>query len=199
MTIILTLTIPHRLCSCLDEREELLVKLKAATSVDLSDYVISTTRASAKQCEPADVISEYIEVVEDMSSKLMQSVQRQEEVLKDILVANDNFIKARKSDPITLQRDKMVRIGVMFVMYYVVYLFDSGYCNATEHLTVLCAHFLFSLFFCGIRSRVWSKALLDSSHCTLSSPQGQHSMPICRSNRNVLCSFCSAIALIVSI
>jgi ALIX V-shaped domain binding to HIV len=147
MTIILPLTIPHRLCSCLDEREELLVKLKAATSVDLSDYVISTTRASAKQCEPADVISEYIEVVEDISSKLMQSVQRQEEVLKDILVANDNFIKARKSDPITLQRDKMVRIGVMFVMYYVVYLFDSGYCNATEHLTVLCAHFLFSLFF----------------------------------------------------
>jgi hypothetical protein len=126
------------------------VKLKAATSVDLSDYVISTTRASAKQCEPADVIAEYIEEVEDISSKLMQSVQRQEDVLKEILVANDNFIKARKSDPITLQRDKMVRIGVIFVLYCIVYFFDSGYYNATEHLTVLFAHFLFSLFFVAL-------------------------------------------------
>jgi hypothetical protein len=108
------------------------LKLKAATSVDMSDYVISTTRSSAKQCEPADVIAEYIEVVEDISSKLMQSVQRQAEVLKDILLANDNFIKARKSDPITLQRDKMVRVGVVFVGHCTVRIRDTSYSDTTE-------------------------------------------------------------------
>lgn len=99
------------MCLYSDEREELLVKLKAATSVDISDYVISTTRSSQSNPEPADVINEYLEEVEDISTKLTRSVQQQDDILKDILLANDNFIKARKSDPITLQRDKMVRIG----------------------------------------------------------------------------------------
>ena len=85
--------------------------MKAATSVDISDYVISTTRSSQSNPEPADVINEHLEEVEDISTKLTRSVQQQDDILKDILLANDNFIKARKSDPITLQRDKMVRIG----------------------------------------------------------------------------------------
>ena len=33
----------------------------------------------------------------------------QDDLLKEILIGNENFIKARKSDPITVKRDTMVR------------------------------------------------------------------------------------------
>lgn len=98
-----------------DEREDLLAKLKAAASVDISVHVISTTRSSETYLEPADVITAYLEEAQGIANMLKRSVERQEEILKTILLANDNFIKARKSDPITLQRDNMVRIDVEIV------------------------------------------------------------------------------------
>ena len=92
----------------LDEREKLLEELKSITSLDISSYLISMDGSAHQNVEPSDIIAGYLSEAQRTAAKIVTSVADQEEILRNILVANENFVKARKNDPITLQTDKMV-------------------------------------------------------------------------------------------
>ena len=59
--------------------------------------------------DPAEIISQHLSAAQDIGDRLTSSVMAQDDLLKEILIGNENFIKARKSDPITVKRDTMVR------------------------------------------------------------------------------------------
>lgn len=96
----------------LDDREALLVELTGFTSADISDFatlIKGNNSINKSNQDPAEIISQHLSAAQDIGDRLTSSVMAQDDLLKEILIGNENFIKARKSDPITVKRDTMVR------------------------------------------------------------------------------------------
>jgi hypothetical protein len=55
------------------------------------------------------VVNNHFDEAKDIALKVDNGIQKQIEVLKIILSANDNFNKARESDPLILERDEVIR------------------------------------------------------------------------------------------
>ena len=87
----------------------MLEELKTITSLDISNYLISMDGSAEHQnLEPSDIIAGYLSEAQRTAARIVTSVADQEEILRNILMANENFVKARKNDRITLQSDRMV-------------------------------------------------------------------------------------------
>lgn len=105
----MTLTHPS-ICSNTDDREALVKELTEYTSADISDFSTLVKASDKKQNQdPADIISQHLAAAQDVGDRITSSVISQDDLLKEILVGNENFVRARKSDPVTVQRDAMVR------------------------------------------------------------------------------------------
>ena len=98
------------ICSNTDDREALLKELAAYTSADISDFSTLVKPIDKKQNQdPTDIISQHLAAAQDVGDRITSSVMSQDDLLKEILIGNENFVRARKSDPVTVQRDAMVR------------------------------------------------------------------------------------------
>ena len=101
------------ICSNTDDREALLKELTEYTSADLSDSSTLVKPNDKKHNqEPADIISQHLAAAQDVGDRITSSVISQDDLLKEILIGNENFVRARKSDPVTVQRDAMVRYNM---------------------------------------------------------------------------------------
>lgn len=108
------LTLIHpSICSDTDDREALVKELTEYTSADISDFSTLVKASDKKQNQdPADIISQHLAAAQDVGDRITSSVISQDDLLKEILVGNENFVRARKSDPVTVQRDAMVRYAM---------------------------------------------------------------------------------------
>ena len=100
----------------------MLRELTGLTSADINDFttLIKENNSNHNQ-EPADVITLHLSSAQDIGDKLTSSVIAQDELLKEILIGNDNFISARKSDPVTVKRDAMVCYDMIHVLFFAVF------------------------------------------------------------------------------
>ena len=105
--------------SSLDDREALLRELNALTSADISDFttLIKESNGTRQNQDPADIILQHTLAAQDVGDKLTSSVIAQQDLLKEILIGNENFVRARKSDPVTVKRDAMVCDNMLFITF----------------------------------------------------------------------------------
>jgi hypothetical protein len=98
-----------------DDRGALLKELIEYTSADISDFSTLVKPSDKKQNQdPADIISQHLAAAQDVGDRITSSVISQDDLLKEILAGNENFVRARKSDPVTVQRDAMVRYATCY-------------------------------------------------------------------------------------
>jgi hypothetical protein len=88
-------------------------ELTEYTSADINDFSTLVKASDKKQNQdPADIISQHLAAAQDVGDRITSSVISQDDLLKEILTGNENFVRARKSDPVTVQRDAMVRYAL---------------------------------------------------------------------------------------
>ena len=71
-------------------------------------FICSNQAIRLNLCEEA--LRAHILEAENAAMVITTSVTKQEELLKSILNANEIFLRARKTDPLTIERDEMVSV-----------------------------------------------------------------------------------------
>mmetsp|Transcript_4390 Transcript_4390/g.4529 ORF Transcript_4390/g.4529 Transcript_4390/m.4529 type:complete len:923 (-) Transcript_4390:423-3191(-) len=95
----------YEMVGLIDDREQLLNALKAFVSRD----VLDSLSGHVEEGDYVNVVTSHFDEAKDIALKVDHGIQKQIEVLKIILIANDNFDKARETDPLVLERDEVIR------------------------------------------------------------------------------------------
>ena len=119
-----------------DTREGLQARLAQIVSVDLASLLSSSKSSDTEgeaqngqnedDSDPALTISGHLAEAQRLSLEINDSVGRQEAVMGVILGANEGFLRAKDTDPCTLERDRMVSVRrfnyIPVILVYLVYL-----------------------------------------------------------------------------
>ena len=116
----------------LDTREGLISQLTTIVHTDIATTILNPpkslgVKSQGTDLEPildsSELIAKHIQCADDIIDTVKETVKKQDELIIVILRANDDFTKSKITDPISIERDRVVRT---FFIYFVCYLASCG-------------------------------------------------------------------------
>lgn len=123
-----------------ESRQQLLQQLHEIVNKDISESLLAILKANGSQNEYTAVIDSHLNQAEEVIKVINMSVSKQVGIINSIAVANNKFIKGKQSDPLLLERERVVRFVTNVVCFY--------YC-------LLCFCFLLWLFLWLLLLSLW--------------------------------------------
>ena len=93
-------------------------QLTAIVKADIATAILNPpkslgVKSQGTDLEPildsSELIAKHIQSADDIINKVKETVKKQDELIIVILRANDDFTKSKITDPISIERDRVVR------------------------------------------------------------------------------------------
>ena len=79
---------------------------------------------SDSDSNPEDIIQRHIESTESMKNLVIETIRRQNDIIPDILASNEQFHLLKVKDPMSVERDRVVR---SLSSFFLVFCFDFSF------------------------------------------------------------------------